>query len=287
MNQVFLDVLNTRLSDYQGISSMGSFESLLPGIKRAYLEFICPTEKLSYCMYMGSLKKVYFAVLLLGGLLAFGYCIKIYKKNKCNMLIATIIILFFPIAVNFVFLMGSASVHSLMTYSQVMVFVMLSALTERVAPTKKAFGKILRGVSVASLGYALAFYINYDNQCYLKATFQQESTISWMTTLVTQIKQTEGYSVSLPVAWINAGNVLDKSRYSYPEYADIYLMPYDSAELYNDYMWRKYMASWTGFNPDIVIDVTDWEMEPEVINMPSYPDYGSIKVIDNVIIVKF
>ncbi len=251
------------------------------------MQFICPAEKSSYCMYMGPMKKVYFAILLLEMMFVLNNCIKMLKKNICRMFMAIIIILLFPVAVNFVFLMGAASVHSLMAYSQAMLFVMLAVLAERATPIKNVFEKMLTGASIIVLSYALAFYINYDNQCYLKATFQQEATISWMTTLVTQIKQTEGYSVSLPVAWINAGNVSDKSLYNYPEFADISLAPYESEALYNDYMWRKYMASWTGFNPDIVVDVTDWEVHPEVLNMPSYPNYGSIKVIENVIIVKF
>lgn len=46
------------------------------------------------------------------------------------------------------------------------------------------------------------------------------------------------------------------------------------------------MANWNGFNP-VTIDQTEFENSPIVKNMPCYPDDGSIKVINNVVVVKF
>lgn len=46
------------------------------------------------------------------------------------------------------------------------------------------------------------------------------------------------------------------------------------------------MKMWCGFDP-IVLKASDYEWMPEVLQMPNYPDEGSIKMIDGVIIVKF
>ena len=50
--------------------------------------------------------------------------------------------------------------------------------------------------------------------------------------------------------------------------------------------WRNYMRYWCGYTAHEV-DSNLFIDRPEVQTMPSYPAEGSIKVIDDVIVVKF
>ena len=46
------------------------------------------------------------------------------------------------------------------------------------------------------------------------------------------------------------------------------------------------MVLWCGFNPKTA-DSAMYEQLPEVIQMPCYPSDGSIKMIEDVLVVKF
>ena len=59
-----------------------------------------------------------------------------------------------------------------------------------------------------------------------------------------------------------------------------------STMLVNTYTWRAYMKAWCNYAPQIK-DSTDYIDDNRVIAMPSYPDDGSICIIDDAIVVKF
>lgn len=46
------------------------------------------------------------------------------------------------------------------------------------------------------------------------------------------------------------------------------------------------MKLWCGFEPQ-TLDASDYMQMEEVLRMPSYPDTGSIKMMDDVMVVKF
>ena len=54
----------------------------------------------------------------------------------------------------------------------------------------------------------------------------------------------------------------------------------------NDYTWIKFMKQWTGYSPT-VIDAAAFAEIDEVKQMPSYPDDGSIAIINDIVVVKF
>ena len=117
--------------------------------------------------------------------------------------------------------------------------------------------------------------------------FAQQESISYFTTLVTQIKSTDGYTDELPVAFINARKIKDKSLHELNALADIRIAPYSGVNAYvNDYLWIDYMGIWCGYYPSIIGEDQFKEL-PEVIEMPSYPDQGSIRVINDTVIVKY
>lgn len=73
---------------------------------------------------------------------------------------------------------------------------------------------------------------------------------------------------------------------SIPQFDEIFIYPYNSSEFINDYNWKITMQLWCGFEPETLTSF-DYMQMPEVMQMPNYPDEGSIKVIDGTVIVKF
>ena len=54
----------------------------------------------------------------------------------------------------------------------------------------------------------------------------------------------------------------------------------------DSYVWRDYIDTWLGYRPQYT-DASSFEKRQEVLDMPSYPADGSIKIIDGVVVVKF
>lgn len=129
-------------------------------------------------------------------------------------------------------------------------------------------------------------YCRFDNICYLKAEYLQEQTKGYYSTLITQIKGVEGYTDEAKVVFINEFEKEDKTLSDIPQFDEIQILPYDTRNWINDYAWRTTMKMWCGFDPETV-DSSIYGQLPEVVEMPSYPDAGSIKMVDGVVVVKF
>ena len=139
-----------------------------------------------------------------------------------------------------------------------------------------------------SMSLSCVMYARFDNQCYLKATFQQQQAISFFTTLSTQIRAVPGYRDDAPVVFLNEGRISDQTLYNISELDFIHLAPYgETMEGYvNSYAWHSFMERWCGFGPAWA-DPTGYAEMPEVKSMPHYPDDGSIRWMGDVIVVNF
>ena len=133
-------------------------------------------------------------------------------------------------------------------------------------------------------------YIRFDNQCYMKETFQKQQAITFFTNLASRIRSAPGYSAETPVRFMNEWNIKDPTLYEIEELDFIKLPPYNSTitEYLNAYSWAKFMERWCGFCPvyywDPENDPADW---PETQEMPHYPDDGSVRLINGVLTVNF
>ncbi len=288
-NRLFLRLEQTELENYLGISQAGSttLGTYLERAGTAYREFFRPTRDALTDMYPQRLYYVYLLLLALSAALGIGWVIRTWKKNPARACLLAGSFALIPLGCNFVFVM-SGEVHSLMVYGQVMAAVLAACLadwTELSLPRFRRAGAAAAGVILAVLSI---LYVRYDNICYLKAGLQQQEAISWYTTLVTRIESTEGFRDELPVAYINRDNMQDRNLYMLDEMDFIQLAAYDvnTRGYLNNWAWEEFLARWCGFAPETVDpeQVKEW---PEVKEMPSYPDEGSIRVIRDVLVVHF
>lgn len=293
MTNYFLQKNELQLTSYQGIDSMGR-TSLYGYIRRvfgAYKEFFHPATNVSYNMYPGGIRKVYTIFVMLFCLYALMLLLQVYKKSKIHAILMAVLLSSVPFAVNFIFIMvDRRTVHSLMVYGQVMFFIILAWLMENVHVRREKIRKIINKINLIFAGllfFTVIMYCRFDNICYLKAVFAQEEAISYFTTLITRIKSADGYADELPVVFVNARHINDRSLKDIKQLNYVNLLPYSGATDYvNNYRWIRFMQYWCGYYPSIV-DESAYETIPEVEEMPSYPDDGSIKIIEDTVVVKF
>lgn len=289
-NKIALRLYGATLVDYKGINTMGvtSLEGYLQRIILAYKEFFLPDTSQFGNMYPMSMIGLYRVVLVLVVLGSVYYLYKTYRKNIWSGIYVTALVLIFPMVTNFMYVMCDIdAVHSLTVYGKVFVLIYLILLGDKLIQEenwKKYVAKFGVGIAIV----IAVMYCRYDNACYMKAEMQQSQLIQYYSTLVTQIKCTEGYSDELPVVFVNMSNISDSTITKIPEFEDITLLPYnyDTHELVNNYACYVYMSRWCGYSP-IILDENLTYGDKDVESMPSYPEDGSIQVINGIIVVKF
>ena len=120
-------------------------------------------------------------------------------------------------------------------------------------------------------------------------TLLQSAATRYFTTLITRIQSTEGYDTWKYVAYVGIPQPgrNDNSVENIQELDHINLLPVHYG-LQNalKVSWRNYMTYWCGFTAH-EIDPHEIMNRPEVEAMPHYPEEGSIKVIDDIVVVKF
>ena len=132
----------------------------------------------------------------------------------------------------------------------------------------------------------IQYYTYYANRGYLGAEFNRQETISWMTTLITQIKSIDGFDENMRIAYIGAAEdtTFYRSKVALSKEERFY-----GGDLRKDYVWKDYMKKWCGFNMTEVDGETYNELNNMecVKQMPNYPAVGSIEVVGDIVVVKF
>lgn len=291
INKIVLSICNQELTSYLGIDTMGksSIGDYLYRILFAYGRFFILDQSKEYYVFYSNIKYVYYALMAIAFVLMIIMFKKIFNVDKAKSFILLLLFAAVPLASNFIFVMVDASnVHALMVYGQLMPFILLIWMLDNV-DVDVQFVKYISIVATALLLLMNVMFCRFDNQCYLEAEYVQQETISYFTTLVTRIKSTENYDDELPVSFvfIDGSRIEDKSIYEIEHLNYINVNPYDDMYYYvNNYEWKNFMKRWCGYNPEIV-DGSDLVNNKEVLDMPCYPDYGSIKVVDNRVVVRF
>ena len=288
-NKIALLRTGTVLLDYRDINNFG-FSSATAYIGRlitAYAEFIIPADKVSRNMYPFNIRYFYYLFLVCGFALLTCILLRSIKENKRKAFQLIILFVLIPLATNFIYIMVDLKeVHGLMMYGETMIFIISLILSE------KYFNRENNGLSLLLVNKSLLlvivlFYCWFANLCYLKANYVQAQGISYYNNLINRITNIEGYDDDYPVIYIGSLYKKDNAFNQLPEFDEIYLHPYRYSSLIDGDKWDYFMKIWCGYAPkEGKLD----DIKPhlnEVKQMPCYPDDGSIRIIDDRIVVKF
>lgn len=297
--KLFLAFSGKELTSYAGTDTFGivGISEYVKRVVFAYTDFFSPQWNATYNMFPFHWDGWHVGLLLgLFGLMAVVIIFKIVKREYFGVVQSVVAFVLLPLGLNFNFIVyGAEATHSLHMYHYVMLyvylFVLLYGIKEDILTILKndQFKQILiqwiYGITAAVVLIFGVLYIRYDNYCYMQAEVRQEKAISYFTTLVTRIQSVEGYDNDYPIAFVNARQKINNVDEIDSQFDPIVTNPYHES-IVNNYAWEDYMSLWIGFEPDFA-DPADYDVDEKVQKMPSYPDDGSIQILDDVIVVKF
>ena len=291
VNKIVLNYYGAALLDYSGINNMGatSIKGYLLRILLAYKEFVLPDVTSTANMYPIGISRFYKVALVMIAVGTVYYLYKVFKKNIWSGLYVTALVCVLPLATNFVYFMCDLeSVHSLTVYGKAFVLVYLIFLLDQLHIEELKWKQYAAKLGLAFMLVMAIMYVRFDNMCYLKAEIVQTQTIQYFSTMVTRIKSIEGYSDELPIAFVNQMQITDTSITQNPQFEAVNIIPYEKEadDLVNNYVWQFYLNNWLGYSPVIMPNGTMYG-HGEVEQMLAYPDDGSIKIIDGMIVIKF
>lgn len=300
INKAFLYFTNTQLGTHKGVDTMEttSISGYLKRIPSAIRYFFVSADSGSSVVYPLHIQGMYYVLLICLEVGAIFYVVSFFKKKRIAYgILYVILCTAFPIGVTMIYVMTPEAPHQLMEYSQVFPFIALVMMIDQAAAspgiTEGKRWKTAKNAAYVYLSLVLLMYAQFSNVNYLKAGFVQEQAKSYFTTLVTRIKSMEGYEDDMKVVFINLKDLDDDSMTSSLPWFEGYNMVgnYDLDKTVTGYSYRNFMERWCGFSSKMWVDqdkfLADAENALRVRNMKCYPDDGSMRIINNTVVVKF
>lgn len=295
INKIMLAAQNMNLSGYQGINQMGAFSlSQLPTILyNAYGWFFrMVTENYLYITWYPIVRYIIGIGYLLT-IVCFSVACFQNRKHILRLLGLILFTLILPLTINSIYLMcnDASTIHLLMCYSVVLVFFMPLVYLQGVCATKALTSRILplfKGGYLTGLLLVLFLYVRLANLYYLDLELAYNETNSFMITLSTRIQQTEGYTTDKPLYF--HGLYPHATNRNIWELRAVNQMhgTIDVDNMINSPLMRYNFSRVYLSTP--IHEVTDpaiiEELQDDIQEMSNYPNDGSIKLIDDVIVIK-
>ena len=289
----FLSVFRVPLSDYQGINNMGKISpaQILPLIWNAFRDFcLFPINNYADIAQSLPLKLAYLFLSLISPLLILFIAV-VKKKNLSQIILLVLLCLAFPVAVNFFAIMCPTSlIYTLMVYSFALVPCVPLVLIETIPQTEGIQKKIQRAITVSVTCFVLiiaTFNAYTANVNYTALYYANRQTENYLTSMVTQVRLTEGFTPEKK--WVSLGAINDPLFQGAWNNTPLYGGNWHSNDLVTAYSWSSWIKLYCGYSPP-------WASQDEarqladsttVKNMPTWPSEGSIKVIGEYVVIKF
>lgn len=290
--KLILAAYGAQLDTYQGIDSMGKLSlSQLPGlIKEAWLSAALFSVK-DYCTLASTPVLKVLWTLLVGLILVLAVVLLIARKPKpLNAAFFCLMGLLFPLAVNFIVVMAPEGiVYTIMVYSFVLIAIAPLMLLEWLPEVGK---KRLLSRAIALVAALIVFYNGYyTNLNYTSLFYANRHVENYFSGLMTQMRMTEGYTPDK--TWAFLGDQIDDPKlYDIWNVEPVYggFIGSTAKGLLNaSYSVNVWIHSFIGYETVYASEAEEAALiaDPRVAEMPCWPSQGSIRVVDDYIVVKF
>ena len=287
--RISLKILGLSLVSHQGMSSIG--QSGLGAYFRAAIQAYTKALPINK-IYPMKISWVQLAMLGFGALGGLCVVIRHFRENVLQALMMAALIALLPLCFNLIYVMAASSpadevhVYELMLYGQSMLYVFLIWQMNHFLEAGRKIYTAFSRAGIAILALLICMDMYYDNSCYLKAEMMLQQTITDMTVMIARIKSTEGYNDTMPVCMIPEGK-RDATFTDNKYFEDITLTPFRAIyPFHHSHYFPNFMEKWCGFAPQW-IDANEFKDLDEVKAMPIYPDDGSVKIINDTVVVKW
>lgn len=279
------------LVDYQGVSTMGNITvSQLPKLVGNALKAVCCLPVRDYCGVANrALMRI--AYLLLGissvAMMLWIFVKKIRNIGAC--IITALLLVAFVLAVGFVEVMvPDGWIYTLMVFSfSLLACAPLAFLECLPEADKKKLAALLRKAVVLLVVLLVFFYGYYANVNYTAVCFAGEQIDNYLSGVVLRVTMTEGFTTDKQ--WALMGDIQDP-LFDSPWQEEISYTGLGFTQyLLNQYSRRDWIENYIGYDIPRADagTMSALAQTEEVKAMPCYPNAGSIRVIGDVIVVKF
>jgi hypothetical protein len=217
---------------------------------------------------------------------------KMYKKIAR---LALIILLnaILPIAFGVVTLVATENVTYLLTSIQYMLILAMGAYLIEIAGKKYTF--LFKWLALFTMfGVIFTYYLSI-NASYMSLKYKYDQSVASVNRMIDRMEQTEGYKPENPYMVVGVFNPRLTSAYvlpnKYEHYSlgDIFFYPvYHGSVSGMMGTWNKFIWNYAGQNLHFCSEEDYMRIlgTDEFKNMPVFPSDGSVKVIDDITVVK-
>ena len=192
------------------------------------------------------------------------------------------LLLLLPLSICCMFLiMSRESIHTLVMYGFVSVYLLMGLTAERL---KRCAGFSAGALLSLPLAAVVLSNVYFANMCYLKMELQYENARAFYTTLAARVQSVDGFDEDCVLAITGRQ---DNLLHSFPE-MDTELFMGVNRELVNIYSRENLIRCYLGLDIPFADEaaLTALEGDARVLAMAEYPYDGSIRKIDDMIVVR-
>lgn len=285
-----LVITGQQLTQYKGISSMGKLRlSRIPELmKIIFQNFICVflnnNLEISYNLITKGMYLLLFV--LCSCLIAWLVVSKIKTKEYLKSIEIVILAFMFVLAINSIYIMCEDGIYAIMYYSYSFLMIFPLVLIDRTLKRQeKSVMVVLEHIITLVLCVGVLTYCHFANAQYLSLNLSYEQSYSFCNTLITQIKSMEGYQDDMPL--VLAGEKFEDDALYDNEVMQAFSISGKDDRLIDAYSKRQFLLLYCGFDAaPLSVRRLSEEAQAQVAKMPSYPDKGSIQIIDGAVVVK-
>lgn len=146
--------------------------------------------------------------------------------------------------------------------------------------------KLYNGVLMITMVLTVLNYTYLANIKYTAMYYMNQQTTNYYNELVTRIKSADGYKTDYKLLFI--GDIIADASFVNPwGYVSKKVKAYDY--LINTYSRDSYIKNYLGYSFQTIDEneKIEWLSTHDMTQMSCYPDYGSIQVVDDIVVIKF
>lgn len=293
--QIFFTAFNTSLSSYRGANKigLGIVTNLGMAIKETYRIFY----NFLFSNYTGLLQNTYYRRQYLNiiciAIILIVYLITILKNRKnikASKIIASIILLgTLPIGINIIKLIAQETeIGTRMSSSLYLIYVLMIIMVDKFETGIK--GNLIKWLTSISMIAIIITWMLSIQSTYTAIEYSYNETYSTMLRVVDRIEQTEGYKENMKYCFVGTSDDIAKYKASF-----IYSTTTEDF-ISKNVFWGNDKTGVSKFLRQYLGKHIEWCSNDEyskIINskefkeMSVFPNSSAVKVIDNIIVVKF
>ena len=287
--QAVLRLTGNALNGYASENLAFSLHSVLNGILLAYSSFF----RFFADSFLGLIPTAFSRLLhwvLLDSLLVLFLCHTVFnfKKQPAQTGLLILLLAVLPLAINCMYMITTVeSIHTLVMYGFVCIYVLAVVAADHVLSCWNPIwiSKAVLNVLTAVMAFSIAANIYVANQAYLHLQLRYENAAAFYTSLVADIKMTPGFDEHTKLALV--GNYQQPEYYS-RQFEQLHAITGIYGFVPDSYSKNYFLEYYIGFPIPFASEeeIRQVQATPEVEAMAVYPYYGSLKKIDDFLVVK-